>query len=75
MDIKKIKIMVKVTLNGEEKEIDKPTSLEDAITSWSLGSQSFAVAVNEQFIPKGYYASTQLQENDRVELLVPMQGG
>ncbi|MGH1440330.1 MAG: sulfur carrier protein ThiS [Cellvibrionaceae bacterium] len=67
--------MLNVTLNGEAKTIEGKLSLEQAISEWDLGSQAFAIAVNEQFIPKSHYASTEIQEGDRVELLVPMQGG
>lgn len=70
-----IESMMTVTLNGKAREIDSNTSIAEAIGSWELLDQSFAIAVNEQFIPKSAYDSTHLQEGDRVELLVPMQGG
>jgi len=67
--------MLNLKLNGENKVLVKALSLEDAIVEWALPKQAFAVAINEQFIPKSEYASTYLQEDDRVELLIPMQGG
>ena len=67
--------MITVTLNGEEKQLAPTASLQDAIIDWQLGSQTFAVAVNQQFIPQVNYPQTALQHGDRVELVVPMQGG
>ena len=34
-----------------------------------------AVAHNEEFVPRSRYASLQLQEGDRLEIVAPMQGG
>lgn len=65
---------ITVSLNGETRELEH-CSLAAAIEQWAQQGQTFAVAVNEQFIPKGQYKSIQLQDNDRIELLVPMQGG
>jgi thiamine biosynthesis protein ThiS len=33
------------------------------------------VAVNEEFVPKGAYARIRLAAGDRIELVVPMEGG
>lgn len=67
--------MIKLTLNGEEKTLEEQCVLSQAINYWQLQDKSFAVAINEHFIPKSVYQDTLLQEGDRVELLVPMQGG
>ncbi len=67
--------MITIKLNGETKTLEENLSLQQAIDSWNIETQSFAVAVNEDFIPKSNYNSTLLQANDEVELLIPMQGG
>ena len=67
--------MITVELNGEAKTVASNQNLEQAIVQWDLASQQFAIAVNENFVPQSLYANTLLQEGDRVELLVPMQGG
>lgn len=36
---------------------------------------AFALALNENFVPKSQYADTILNENDRIEIVAPMQGG
>ncbi len=70
-----------IVLNGKAVEISEADSLQGFFDSLngenpalSLPKQ-FAVALNAQFIPRGQYSSTTLQEGDDLELLVPMQGG
>ncbi|MDY0135761.1 MAG: sulfur carrier protein ThiS [Thiomicrospira sp.] len=36
---------------------------------------AFALALNENFVPKSQYADTTIHENDRIEIVAPMQGG
>jgi sulfur carrier protein len=36
---------------------------------------AFALAHNESFVPKSQYADTPIAENDRIEIVAPMQGG
>ena len=67
--------MITVKLNGEAKTVAPNQNLEQAILAWDLANQQFAIAVNENFVPQSLYVNTLLQEGDRVELLVPMQGG
>jgi sulfur carrier protein len=67
--------MIKVTLNGEARSISTNIKLQDAIEQWQLASATFAIAINEQFVPKSIYASTELHDGDCVEIVVPMQGG
>ena len=62
-------------LNGEAKTVSQNSNIKNAIIEWGLTGEKFAIAVNEQFIPQAQYSDTILQAGDRVELLVPMQGG
>ncbi len=36
---------------------------------------TFALALNQNFVPKSQYAATAINENDRIEIVAPMQGG
>jgi sulfur carrier protein len=67
--------MITLQLNGEDKTLKVGSSIVDAIVAWHLTDKSFAVAVNEEFIPKSAYADVSLIDGDRIELLIPMQGG
>jgi len=66
---------ITVELNGEAKTVSPDITIENAIVEWDLSGQQFAIALNENFIPQSQYANTLLQAGDRVELLIPMQGG
>ncbi len=65
---------MKIYFNNEFKEI-VATSLTDFLQQHWHGATCFAVTINQQFIARTQYTNTQLQENDRIELILPMQGG
>jgi len=67
--------MLKLTLNGELKELPNIMSLDKAIVYWQPDVEKFAAAVNGEFVPRGRYADTLLQADDQVELLSPIVGG
>lgn len=67
--------MLKLTLNGDSKELPESMSIEKAIAYWQPDAEMFAVAVNGEFVPRGEYANVVLQQNDQVELLSPIVGG
>ena len=67
--------MIKVTLNGEQRELAPVNNLLELLQSINDLPESYAVAVNAAFIPKPAYASTAITDGDSIELLVPMQGG
>lgn len=58
---------------------DKPTETKaQTLTGLVLELEiegAFALALNENFVPKSQYADTLINENDRIEIVAPMQGG
>jgi len=64
---------MKIILNGEAREITS-TSLADALSECGFSGR-VATALNEEFVPTGLRASTELSDGDRLEVLAPMQGG
>lgn len=66
--------MIKIHLNGETKEL-LSTSLLNLLEQHWQGPDCFAIAINQQFIARTHYAVTQLQHGDRVDVILPMQGG
>lgn len=60
---------------------DQPLSLESSCTLQEMLEQEnsiaahIAIAINNRFIPRSMFASTILQEGDRMDLITPMQGG
>ncbi|MCH9742728.1 MAG: sulfur carrier protein ThiS, partial [Proteobacteria bacterium] len=37
--------------------------------------QRMACAINTQFVPKGQYATTEINNGDRIDVVAPVQGG
>jgi sulfur carrier protein len=67
--------MLKITLNGEQKELPEVMSVKHALHLWQPDAEQFAIAVNGEFVPRSGYAETLLQTGDNVELLSPIVGG
>lgn len=66
---------MQIVVNGEKLTLHHPI-LSDALISWGYQlDMPMAVAVNQNVIPNSAYAQTPLKADDRVEILMPMQGG
>ncbi|MBX2807736.1 MAG: sulfur carrier protein ThiS [Cellvibrionaceae bacterium] len=66
--------MIQLMINGKTQRIEQG-SLLAVLRHLSLTEKHLAIAVNEHFVPQSAYADTQLFDGDRIEVLVPMQGG
>lgn len=67
--------MISIYLNNEPMDIIPEASVQELIDVLPGTPKGFAIAVNENFVPRSSYQQTSLSEGDRVELLVPSQGG
>lgn len=65
---------MKILINGESQKTEL-TQLEEVLAHFVQQDGPYAVAVNEEFVPKGAYSNTTLSEGDSLEILSPMQGG
>lgn len=70
---------MKITLNGETREIDPGTTVAMlvAMISADAGRDSRGVAIerNLEIVPKSEHASTTLEDGDRIELVQFVGGG
>ena len=66
---------MKVTVNGEEKEIPAGTTLLQLIDELGIGEKVMAAAVNMEIVKKERWPEHPLQEGDRIELLHFVGGG
>jgi sulfur carrier protein len=66
---------MKITVNGAERETDEGASVARVVASVTDRPSGVAVAVNDQVVPRGEWASTIVREADRVEVLTAVQGG
>jgi len=63
-----------IEINGNSVSIAS-SELSQILSEHVDNSAPFAVAINETFIPKSQYEGTTVNENDKIEILSPMQGG
>jgi sulfur carrier protein len=65
---------MRILVNNEPREITGPT-LADLLHELGFGAAVVATAVNGSFVPAPHRPTCLLREQDRVEVLAPMQGG
>lgn len=65
---------MRLRVNGVPKEI-AAVSLSEALGELGFRDSVVATAVNEDFVPANARAGTRLNEDDRIEIIAPMQGG
>lgn len=65
---------MKIMINQETFELPAGATLEQALTLYDA-KPPFAVAVNMIFIHRYQYADTQLEPDDRIEVVQPVAGG
>ena len=70
---------MQLRINGQIEQFENKNALSMSITDLlihcDVQNRQVAVAVNGSFVPKNQHETTQLQTNDEVEIVSPMQGG
>lgn len=64
-----------VMVNGEERQLDGPLSVDGLVDAMGLERQGLAIAVNDEVVPRSTWAARPVEEGDRVEILTIAQGG
>ncbi len=67
--------MIKLTVNGEDVELDGPTPLKEYIESLGLNTERVAVALNGTVIPRSRHGEVTLKEGDVLEVVRAVGGG
>ncbi|MCB1830963.1 MAG: sulfur carrier protein ThiS [Gammaproteobacteria bacterium] len=69
--------MTRILLNDEEISLDRGgATVEALLKQLSINDlERIAVAVNDNVLRRSDWASYQLEENDRVLMIAPIQGG
>ena len=67
--------MIKVSVNGEVKELEGDLNVSEMIEALEYKVKGFAVAVNTTFVPIVKYNETIIKEGDTIDILAPVQGG
>ena len=66
---------MRVIVNGKECSFEAPLNLYDILEQEEVIGMLVAVARNGAFVSRAHYASTAVEEGDRIEIVAPMQGG
>jgi len=67
--------MISIVLNGEDKQIDKHSNIEQLLKNLNLDNKRLAVEINHEIIPRSSFSSHTLNESDRVEIVQAIGGG
>ena len=66
---------MKVTINGEIKELESGVTLDRLLEVFSLPSQRVAVELNREVIRRQAWESTVVHDDDRIEVVHFVGGG
>lgn len=67
--------MINILFNDQCLLVNDSDNLQIILDKQGYETEGFAVAINQQFIPRSQYSVTLLKSNDRIEIIFPMQGG
>ena len=66
---------MQITINGENKEIKKNTTIKELLDSLGVLDKTMAVAVNMKIVKKDNWNKFVLNEGDKIEALNFVGGG
>ena len=66
---------LELTINGEKRKISESHNLADLVQELDIQAPNFAMALNQQVIPRSKYESTAIKENDQIEIVHAVGGG
>lgn len=68
--------MIKITLNNEELSLTQGQTVEALLQQVSMSdAERIAIAVNDNVVRRSDWSSHQLNDNDQVLMIAPIQGG
>ena len=67
--------VVKVQLNGKEREVPDGLTVEDFLKHLDLHPQRVAVELNREIVKRARFGETQRHSNDSIEILQFVGGG
>jgi len=67
--------MIKISVNGETKEIEKSLNVQELIEVLDYKTKGFAIAIDTTFIAIKDYEKTVIKDGDMIDILAPVQGG
>ena len=66
---------VRLHINGGPREYPATTTIADLLTELGVSTPRVAVERNREIVPKAQYATTRLEDGDRLEIVEFVGGG
>lgn len=66
---------MKISLNGEDREIDPATSVMQLLETAGYAQRRIAVEINREIVPRSRYEDHLLSPGDRIEIVHAIGGG
>lgn len=67
--------MLTIRLNGEERTLPSPQTIAEILQEFKIPSQSIAVAINSEIVPRSFFEKTRVKNRDEIEIIHPVGGG
>ena len=64
-----------ILLNGREKTLEATLTVAELIEQLQLADDRVAVELNRAIVPRQAFATTHLQDGDRIEIVLFVGGG
>lgn len=66
---------IEITVNGEPRQITSEASVTDLVASLELTAARLAIELNLSILPRNSWATTKLQNGDKLEIVHFVGGG
>ena len=67
--------MITLVVNGQERQVEGPTTVAGYLLALGVDARYVAVARNGEVLERGAFPDTPLADGDRLEIVRPVGGG
>ena len=67
--------MLQLTVNGEARQMTPGSRVSDLVSELGVDGRKIAVERNLEIVPRSRYATDQLAQDDRIEIVAFVGGG
>lgn len=67
--------MITICINGTDRQLPDSTNVAELIEEMGLTGKRIALERNGEIVPRSLFASQQLKDGDRLEIVVAVGGG
>ena len=67
--------VINITINGERRSFERPLAFPQLIDELGLGGKRIAIERNGEIVPRSRFASCNIADGDKLEIVVAVGGG